>query len=73
MNVEVAVGSIGISLKASVVEPTVTSSKILIVNTSHYSPIVSKRSSVISINGHSLSAINPDSKMIGGETTLIAA
>ena len=73
MNVEVAVGSLNISLKASIVEPTVTSSTVFVAKNTKTFPISSKRSSIISINGHSLSAVNPHVTAIGGETTLIAA
>lgn len=72
MNVEVRVGSINIGLSAKLVKPTLTtSSKISVATTiTHTQCVVS---TVISINGHSLSAVNPDRMLIGGETTLVTA
>lgn len=73
MNVEIAVGSIGVSFSATLVEPIATSRIIFIVRSSVSQPLTHSRSTIISVNGHSLSAINPDAALIGGETTLAMA
>lgn len=72
MNVEIAVGSIGVSLSATLVEPIATSRTIFVIEQVS-SPMTFSRSTIISLNGHSLSAINPDALLIGGETTLAIA
>lgn len=72
MNVEIAVGSIGVSFSATLVEPTATSRIIFIIEQMS-SPMTFSRSNIISLNGHSLSAINPNANFIGGKATLIAA
>jgi hypothetical protein len=69
MNVEIAVGSIGVSFTAILVEPIATSRQIFVIEQMS-SPMTFSRSSIISLNGHSLSAINPNAQLIGGETTL---
>jgi len=72
MNVEITVGSINVSLVATLVEPIVTSRITFIVDNvvSHTHGI---SSTIISVNGHSLSAINPDVTLIGGKATLAMA
>lgn len=73
MNVEIAVGSIGVSFSATLVEPTATSRIIYVINNDIKQPLTHSRSTIISLNGHSLSAINPDAKLIGGKATLVTA
>lgn len=72
MNVEIAVGSIGVSFSATLVEPTATSRIIFLIEQMS-TPMTFSRSTIISLNGHSLSAVNPDALLIGGETTLAMA
>lgn len=71
MNVEVRVGSINVGFKATMVEPTLaTTIRVSVeIPVSHTHQV----STVISINGHSLSAVNPDVALIGGEATLAMA
>lgn len=71
MNVEIAVGSIGVSFSATLVEPTATSRIIFIVDNRISQPLTHSRSTIISLNGHSLNAINPnEAHLIGGKATL---
>ena len=71
MNVEIAVGSIGISFSATLVEPTAISRIIFIVDNRISQPLTYSRSTIVSLNGHSLNAINPnEALLIGGKTTL---
>lgn len=73
MNVGVEVGSFVVSLSATIIEPVLKtqfndgSSDSIVVQWSCFTPTLP------SINGHSLSAINPDLAMFGGQTTLILA
>jgi hypothetical protein len=71
MNISVQAGVLEIHIGAEIVTPRV------LTVTSFSTPTLQPLSSclapfIVSINGHSLSAINPD-VLIGGEATLIAA
>lgn len=71
MNISVQAGVLEIRIGALIVAPTVSTV------TSHSTHTLQTLSSclaptIVSINGHSLSAINPD-LLIGGKATLIAA
>ena len=71
MNTEIAVGSISVSFSASLVEPAATSQKIFIVDNRFSQPFIQSVSTIISLNGHSLNAINPnEAHLIGGKATL---
>jgi hypothetical protein len=52
------------------IEPTPATTTIFIINSKNMPPMTFSRSTIVSLNGHSLSAINPDALLIGGETTL---
>lgn len=73
MNAVIGVGSMNVSLTATLIEPTSVTRTIIVVNSIDASPMTFSRSTIISLNGHSLSAINPDALLIGGKATLIAA
>ena len=72
MNTNVQAEALTIGFKAEMVDAKVSvvigiSNRFVVTATDTF-----RLSSVVSINGHSLSAINPD-VLIGGEATLIAA
>jgi hypothetical protein len=70
MNARVEAGSLTISLTAQIVEPTVKVS----VKTAYTNVLRSTwtclNSAPLSVNGHSLSAINPELVLNGGMATL---
>ena len=70
MNAVVGVGSFEVGFSASLIEPTPATTTIFIINSKNMPPMTFSRSTIVSLNGHSLSAINPDALLIGGETTL---
>lgn len=72
MNAEVRVGSINVGVTAELVKPTlITAIKVSVDATvSHTHRVVS---TVVSINGHSLNAVNPDLQLTGGKATLVTA
>ena len=70
MNIEITVGSINVSFSATLVEPIVVSRIIFIVDSQNKTPMTFSRSTIISLNGHSLSAINPTALLIEGGATL---
>jgi hypothetical protein len=73
MNAVIGVGSINVSFSAILVEPTPVARIIFVVKSENPSPMTFSRSTIISINGHSLSAITPDALLIGGKATLVTA
>jgi hypothetical protein len=72
MNVEIGVGSMNVGFSAILVEPTPVTRQIFVIDKMS-SPMTFSRSTIISLNGHSLSAINPDAQLIGGKATLVTA
>jgi hypothetical protein len=71
MNISVQAGALEICIGAKIVAPRV--STVISFSTPTLQPLGSCLApTIVSINGHSLSAINPD-VLIGGEATLIAA
>lgn len=73
MNVVIGVGSMMIGVTATLVEPTPVTRTIFIVENKTQQPLTYSRSTIISLNGHSLSAINPNKTFTGGKATLVAA
>jgi len=73
MNVEIGVGSFEVGFSATLIEPTPIARIIYVVGDSIRQPLTHSRSTIISLNGHSLSAVNPDLALVGGKATLIAA
>jgi hypothetical protein len=73
MNARIEAGSLTIGFTAQIVEPTVKVS----VKTAYVNVLRSTwtcfNSAPISLNGHSLSAINPESVLNGGMATLAMA
>ena len=73
MNVEIGVGSFEVGFSATLIEPTPVTRIIYLVDNGVRQPLTHSRSTIISLNGHSLSAVNPDLTLVGGKATLIAA
>lgn len=73
MNVEIGVGSFEVGFSATLIEPTPVTRIIYVVDSSVNQPLTHSRSTIISLNGHSLSAVNPDLVLVGGKATLVAA
>ena len=73
MNVRVEAGSLNISLKSCIVEPTIK----VEIRPEHIQSLRSTWTcftlAPISVNGHSLSAINPELILNGGMATLAMA
>jgi hypothetical protein len=70
MNVRVEAGSFNISLKATIVEPTLK----VEIRSEHIQSLRSAWTcfslTTLSVNGHSVSAINPEFALMGGTATL---
>jgi hypothetical protein len=73
MNAVVGVGSFEVGFSATLIEPTSTTRILFIVENSISQPLTHFSSTIISLNGHSLSAVNPDLTLVGGKATLVAA
>lgn len=73
MNARVEAGSLTIGYTAEIVEPTVK----VTIKTAYVNVLRSTwtcfNSAPLSLNGHSLSSVNPDSVLIGGMATLVIA
>ena len=70
MNVKVEAGSLSLGLKATIVEPTVKVEIKACANVFTYSTRTCFALATPSINGHSLSGVNPEFTLIGGMATL---
>ena len=70
MNVKVEAGSLSLGLKATMVEPTVKVEIKACAKASVYSTRTCFALATPSINGHSLSGVNPEFTLIGGMATL---
>lgn len=70
MNVKVEAGSLDLSLKATIVEPTIKVEIKHVAKHNLRSTWTCFSLTPISVNGHSVSAINPEFALIGGMTTL---
>lgn len=70
MNVRVEAGSLDISIKATIVEPTIKVEISVLQTQSLRSDWACFSLAPISVNGHSVSAINPEFALIGGMATL---
>jgi hypothetical protein len=73
MNVEIGVGSFEVGFSATLIEPTPVTRIIYVIEDTIRQPLTHARSTIISLNGHSLSAVNPDLTLVGGKATLVAA
>lgn len=74
MNISVQAGPLTISLDAQLVDVKVSVE--IIIPVDFHTPTdmtCLPNFNIISINGHSLSAVNPDVTLAGGKATLIAA
>lgn len=73
MNARIEAGSLTIGYTAEIVEPTVKVS----VKTAYVNVLRSTwtclNSAPLSLNGHSISSINPELVLLGGTTTLVMA
>lgn len=74
MNVEIEAGTLTIGFMAQIVEPKiVVELKLEGSNAITYSVTTCFYPTIISLNGHSLSAVNPDFNLIGVMATSIMA
>lgn len=73
MNVEIGVGSFNVGFSATLIEPTPITRTIFIFENKIGQPLTHSISTIVSLNGHSLSAVNPDLTLVGGKATLVAA
>jgi len=74
MNANVQAGPLTISLRAEIVDVKVSADIIIPVDFRTSTDMTClPNPTVISINGHSLSAVNPNKTLLGGKATLIAA
>ena len=74
MNTTVRADTLTVGFVATMINVTVSTEKILLPN-SHIITVDTVCPSLfyLSLNGHSISGVNPENSLIGGMTTLIAA